>query len=192
MCKSRLTQLISAENSSKIFECFSMLSTAKSPMNLSKENIGAKHKEKGCGGTQRKEGRIVAIERYREIIGTNIMITKGPYKGAVGMVKEAIGQTVQIELYSNVQIISVYRDSIAIVEANSNSITNFSNPHKAIQQRAIRNLDRFANQLSRNECKQPMYSRTPFYGSETPAYNANRTPNAESMTSGNSAWETNR
>ena len=44
-----------------------------------------------------------------ELIGQTIKITQGPYKGHIGMVKDATEATARVELHSKCQTISVDR-----------------------------------------------------------------------------------
>lgn len=55
----------------------------------------------GPGGGGRGRGRV---SRDRDIIGTTIKITKGPYKGNIGIVKDATQSTARIELHTSCQV----------------------------------------------------------------------------------------
>lgn len=90
--------------------------------------------------------------RFREIIGNTIKITKGPYKGNIGIVKDATKVTARIELHSSCQTISVDRNHIADVGVPTKD-GSFSS-----------------------------YARTPAYGSQTPSYAGSKTPLHGSMT----------
>lgn len=61
------------------------------------------------GGGGRGRGRVT---RDRDIIGTTIKITRGPYKGNIGIVKDATQSTARIELHTSCQTISVDRSHI--------------------------------------------------------------------------------
>lgn len=63
----------------------------------------------GSGGGGRGRGRVT---RDRDIIGTTIKITRGPYKGNIGIVKDATQNTARIELHTSCQTISVDRTHI--------------------------------------------------------------------------------
>lgn len=67
------------------------------------------------GGGGRGRGRGGGARRDRELIGTTIKITGGPYKGNVGIVKDATETTARVELHSTCQTISVDRSHIANV-----------------------------------------------------------------------------
>lgn len=66
----------------------------------------------GRGGGGGGRGRVA---RDRDIIGTTIKITKGPYKGNIGIVKDATQSTARIELHTSCQTISVDRSHISDV-----------------------------------------------------------------------------
>lgn len=55
----------------------------------------------GGPGGGRGRGRV---SRDRDIIGTTIKITKGPYKGNIGIVKDATQSTARIELHTSCQV----------------------------------------------------------------------------------------
>lgn len=64
---------------------------------------------RGIGGP----GGRGRIPRDRDLIGTTIKIIKGPYKGNVGIVKDATASTARIELHTSCLTISVDRKHIA-------------------------------------------------------------------------------
>lgn len=79
----------------------------------------------GAGGGGR--GRVA---RDRDIIGTTIKITRGPFKGNIGIVKDATQSTARIELHTSCQTISVDRNNITdagnVTSANNiNSILSY-------------------------------------------------------------------
>ena len=55
--------------------------------------------------------------RDRELIGQTIKITQGPYKGHIGMVKDATEATARVELHAKCQTISVDRGRISVINA---------------------------------------------------------------------------
>lgn len=90
-----------------------------------------------------------------ELIGKTIKIIQGPYKGHIGIVKDAIGTTARVELHSQCQTITVDKQRIDIVERAPGERTGG---------------------LSH-------YARTPMYGGQTPSYEfGNRTPARGGMT----------
>lgn len=112
----------------------------------------------GRGGGGRGRGRGGGARRDRELIGTTIKITGGPYKGNVGIVKDAIDTTARVELHSTCQTISVDRSHIANV--------------------AVLTKDGGFSSYNRTPAygggQTPMYARdgskTPMHGSQTPMY----------------------
>ena len=107
--------------------------------------------------------------RDRELIGQTIKITQGPYKGHIGMVKDATEATARVELHSKCQTISVDRTRIQTVGGPSRG-----------------SVSTYAKTPSQDPNRTPMYatpgSRTPMYGSQTPMYDGSRTPHYGSMT----------
>lgn len=105
------------------------------------------------------------VSRDREILGKTIKITGGPYKGAVGIIKDATEATARVELHSSCQTISVDRNHIAVVgaPAKDGSMTSFRTPNRTPGYGAAT----------------PQYigSKTPLHGSATPQYDiGSRTP----------------
>ncbi|XP_050528821.1 transcription elongation factor SPT5 [Daktulosphaira vitifoliae] len=120
----------------------------------------------GSGGGNRFSG----VRRDRDLIGQTIRITGGPYKGAVGIVKDATECTARVELHSSCQTISVDRRNITIVG----------------QQNKDGRLTSSYSRTPANVMMTPGYregGKTPVHGSMTPNYEAgNRTPHYGSMT----------
>lgn len=117
----------------------------------------------GPGGFGRGRGR-----RDSELIGETVKITHGPYKGHIGIVKDATESTARVELHSKCQTISVDRTRLAVVGGpNKGGLSSYSR------------TPMYGSQT-------PMYgsgSRTPMYGSQTPQYEAgSRTPHYGSQT----------
>jgi len=109
------------------------------------------------------------VGRDRELIGQTIKITQGPYKGHIGMVKDATDATARVELHSKCQTISVDRSRISVV----------GGPQRG-------SVSTYAKTPQQGPHGTPMYgtpgSRTPMYGSQTPMYDGSRTPHYGSMT----------
>ncbi|XP_046859961.1 transcription elongation factor SPT5-like [Xenia sp. Carnegie-2017] len=118
------------------------------------------------GGFGRGRGRP---GRDQTLIGKTIRISQGPYKGYIGIVKDATETTARVELHSNCKTISVDRSRINIVGAPSRGGSVHSR------------TPMYGSQT-------PMYgsqtpgSRTPMYGSQTPTHDGSRTPHYGSMT----------
>lgn len=126
------------------------------------------HPSGGRGGMRggmrggRGGGRVT---RDREILGKTIKITGGPYKGAVGIIKDATESTARVELHSSCQTISVDRNHIAVV----------GQPMPQANTMSIRTPGRTPGYGSAT----PIYSgsKTPLHGSATPQYDiGSRTP----------------
>lgn len=119
------------------------------------------------------------MTRDRDIIGTTIKITRGPYKGNIGIVKDATQATARIELHTSCQTISVDRNNIADVGATAGKEGSFTSYGKTPSYAGNQ------TPLYRDTGnKTPMCdsgSRTPLhYGSMTPLHDGSRTPNAHS------------
>lgn len=116
----------------------------------------------GGGGGRGRGGR-----RDSELIGQTIKITQGPYKGHIGIVKDATETTARVELHTKCQTISVDRSRIAVVGSASKGGGG-----------GVSTYNRTPMYGSGSQT--PMYqsgSRTPMYGSQTPLYEAgSRTP----------------
>lgn len=118
VCKTRHLQLAGGNknlaNSLPPMGLFSGLMSPRihSPMHPS----GGRGGNRGAGRGGRG-GFANRVSRDREILGKSIKITGGPYKGAVGIVKDATESTARVELHSSCQTISVDRNHIAVVGA---------------------------------------------------------------------------
>ncbi|XP_017695075.1 PREDICTED: transcription elongation factor SPT5, partial [Lepidothrix coronata] len=105
----------------------------------------------GAGGMSRGRGR-----RDNDLIGQTVRISQGPYKGYIGVVKDATESTARVELHSTCQTISVDRQRLTTVGSRRpGGLTS-----------AYGRTPMYGSQT-------PMYgsgSRTPMYGSQTPMY----------------------
>lgn len=127
-----------------------------------------------AGGAGRGRG-----SRDRDIIGSTIKITRGPYKGNIGIVRDTNQATARIELHTSCQTISVDRNHITDVGTPSGRDGSASSygrtPAYAGNQTPL---------YRDSGNKTPMCdsgSRTPLhYGSMTPIHDGSRTPNASS------------
>ncbi|XP_055640225.1 transcription elongation factor SPT5 [Toxorhynchites rutilus septentrionalis] len=143
---------------------------------------------RGGGGGRGGRGGGNRVSRDREILGKTIKITGGPYKGAVGIVKDATESTARVELHSSCQTISVDRNHIVIAGATpkEGSISSY-----------VRTPSRTPG--SSYGAQTPVYSgsKTPLHGSQTPSYDVgSRTPYGSmtpshdgSMTPRHGAWD---
>ena len=144
-----------------------------SPAHPSQGGERGRNMRMGGGGGGRGRGRGGGLGRDREFVGQTIKITQGPYKGHIGIVKDATDSTARVELHAKCQTISVDRSRISVINAgrvgghpgsfSTHSRTPMHGPSGT-----------------------PMYntpgSRTPMYGSQTPLYDGSRTPHYGSMT----------
>ncbi|XP_035670800.1 transcription elongation factor SPT5-like [Branchiostoma floridae] len=119
----------------------------------------------GGGGQGRGRGRA---RRDMELIGQTVRICQGPYKGYIGMVKDATESTARVELHSSCKTISVDRSRLNPV----------GGPTRGGASTSYGRTPMYGSQT-------PMYgagSRTPMYGSQTPQYEGGRTPHYGSQT----------
>lgn len=108
------------------------------------------------------------VQRDRTLIGQTVRITEGPYKGYIGIIKDATDSTVRLELHSMMRTISVDRNRVAVLgqKGKDGSTTSYGR------------TPMYGSQT-------PMYgsgSRTPLYGSQTPIHDGSRTPHYGSQT----------
>lgn len=145
------------------------------------------HPSGGDRGRGRGGGRGGGVmKRDREIIGQTVRIVQGPFKGYIGIVKDATESTARIELHSSCKTISVDRQRL----------TNLSGPKPTGGQTST-----YGGRTPSYGGQTPMYgSRTPMYGSQTPLHDGSRTPHSGGMTpshdgsrtpsgGGSSAWD---
>uniref|UniRef100_A0A8C4QQR9 Transcription elongation factor SPT5 n=1 Tax=Eptatretus burgeri TaxID=7764 RepID=A0A8C4QQR9_EPTBU len=106
--------------------------------------------------------------RDTELIGQTVRICQGPYKGYIGMVKDATESTARVELHSTCQTISVDRSRLTTMDARRRP--GMTSAHGRTPM--------YGSQT-------PLYgagSRTPLYGSQTPIHEGSRTPHYGSQT----------
>uniref|UniRef100_A0A668AI22 Transcription elongation factor SPT5 n=1 Tax=Myripristis murdjan TaxID=586833 RepID=A0A668AI22_9TELE len=124
---------------------------------------GGQQQRGGGGGMGRGRGR-----RDNDLIGQTVRISQGPYKGYIGVVKDATESTARVELHSTCQTISVDRQRLTTMGAKRHS--GMTSTHGRTPM--------YGSQT-------PMYgtgSRTPMYGSQTPLHDGSRTPHYGSQT----------
>lgn len=188
VCKTRHVQLAggarhSNANATGLNGLGFMSPRIQSPMHPSGRGGGGGGRGRGRGGANR-------VTRDRDIIGTTIKITGGPYKGNVGIVKDATESTARVELHASCQTISVDRGHIAKVGAPA-------------KEGGFSTYGRTPGRTPAYGFQTPQYNRegrTPMLGSYTPVYNSgSRTPHYGSMTPshdgsqtpGQGAWDAN-
>ena len=59
------------------------------------------------------------------LIGQTVRISKGPYKGLIGIVKEATDTEARIELHAKKSVTSVPKDCVKIKDGNSDNFTSY-------------------------------------------------------------------
>nr|XP_006824005.1 PREDICTED: transcription elongation factor SPT5 isoform X2 [Saccoglossus kowalevskii] len=115
----------------------------------------------GQGGGGRGRGR-----RDMELIGQTVRIREGPFKGYIGIVKDATESTARVELHTNCKTISVDKNRLNPVNQPTSRGSTTSYRHTPL-----------------HPGQTPMYgSRTPMYGSQTPLHDGSRTPHYGSQT----------
>ncbi|XP_037941667.1 transcription elongation factor SPT5-like [Teleopsis dalmanni] len=133
------------------------------------------HPSGGRGGRGGGRGRGgFRVTRDREILGKTIKISVGPYKGAVGIVKDATESTARVELHTSCQTISVDRNHISIVGApgKEGNVSTYG-----------RTPSRTPGYGSQTPVYAAMGSKTPLLGNQTPNWDAeSRTPYTSAMT----------
>uniref|UniRef100_H2Y420 Transcription elongation factor SPT5 n=1 Tax=Ciona savignyi TaxID=51511 RepID=H2Y420_CIOSA len=126
----------------------------------------------GGGGGFRGRGRG---QRDMGIIGQTVRVRQGPYKGHIGVVKDATESTARVELHATCQTINVDRTRLQPTWVFLICCT----------------ANQFGFKLSKNililyfiinSSFSSTYSRTPMYGSQTPTYGGGRTPMYGSQT----------
>ncbi|KAG6441108.1 hypothetical protein O3G_MSEX001682 [Manduca sexta] len=180
VCKTRHLQLAGGarnNNASAGLSLGFMSPRIQSPMHPSGRG-GATPRGRGGRGAGRG-----GATRDRELIGQTIKITGGPYKGNVGIVKDATGSTARVELHSSCQTISVDRGHIAgAAGAAAGGGTSFYSrtpartPTLGAQTPTYRDT---GIKTPMHGSATPIYdvgSRTPHYGSATPSHEGGRTP----------------
>lgn len=137
----------------------------------------------GGGGGGGGRGRGGLSKRDKELIGQTVRIIQGPFKGYIGIVKDATESTARVELHSSCKTISVDKNRLTSLTGGKPSGGATSTYGRTPV---------YGGQT-------PMYgSRTPMYGSQTPLHDGSRTPHYGSMTPshepgsrtpGQSAWD---
>jgi len=93
------------------------------------------------------------------MIGASIKITRGPYKGNIGIIKDVTEATVRVELFSEYRTISVDRSHIAYIGVSTKD-GGFSSYNRTPSYRAGEQTPMHARDGS----------KTPVHGSQTPMY----------------------
>lgn len=129
--------------------------------------------------------------RNTTLIGKTVRITQGPYKGYVGIVKDATDTTARVELHTKCQTISVDLVRLTIVDnAKMFSRTpggSFATPVQHGGQTPMHSMSGSRTPMYGSQTPMHDGSRTPHYGGATPRYDGGATPSANDRHS--SAWD---
>ncbi|CAF1071659.1 unnamed protein product [Rotaria magnacalcarata] len=143
----------------------------------------------GGGGPKPQSSSLNTIRRDTALIGQTVRISQGPYKGYVGIVKDATDSTCKIELHAKCQTITVDRNRIVSttnVPRNAGEMSHhFTTPLHGSQ---TPSYAAFGSRTPMIGNQTPMHdgSRTPYYGNMTPRHDGSMTPHAHG---GASAWD---
>ncbi|XP_059170624.1 transcription elongation factor SPT5-like [Physella acuta] len=161
VCRTRHLTLAGGgkQNTTQAFNSFAPMSPRiSSPAHPSG---GGGERGRGRGGGA-GVGRGGLSKRDREIIGQTVRIIQGPFKGYIGIVKDATETTARIELHSSCKTISVDRSRLS----------NLTGAKPTGGQTST-----YGGRTPSYGGQTPMYgSRTPMYGSQTPLHDGSRTP----------------
>ncbi|XP_050426414.1 transcription elongation factor SPT5 [Adelges cooleyi] len=150
-----------------------------SPRHTPGSPFGAGGRGGGGGGGGGGGSRFGGVRRDRDLIGQTIRITGGPYKGAVGIVKDATECTARVELHSSCQTISVDRRNITIVGQQQKDGRLTSSYSRTPSNGMMTPGYREGGKTPVHGSMTPNYeagSRTPAYGSMTPSHDGSKTP----------------
>ncbi|ORX44147.1 transcription elongation factor Spt5 [Piromyces finnis] len=141
--------------------------------NRNNNNNNRRNNIRGRGGRRGRDN----------LLGRTVTLTKGPFKGYLGIVKDCSGDMVRVELHTNSKVITAPRDE---VHEQGENYSNQNYSHGG-----------YSGRIS-DGGRTPMYSgaktpRTPSYrydGSKTPSYRYDgSTPNPYSDGSKTPAWD---
>jgi transcription elongation factor SPT5 len=117
---------------------------------------------KSPAAQSRPQSAKPGTRRNTGLIGKTVRITQGPYKGYVGIVKDATDTTARVELHTKCQTISV--DLVRLTVVDSAKVFGRT-PGGS-----------FATPVQHGGQTPVVGSRTPLYGSQTPMHDGSRTP----------------
>lgn len=146
-----------------------------SPMHESSRNGNGSQRSDGGGSVGKSPRQAVpqkpGTRRDVSLVGQTVRITQGPYKGYIGIVKDATDNTARVELHTKCQTISV--DRVRLSVAGGGAVKGAG---------AIRTPSAIAPIGSMTPAPNIAGGRTPMYGSQTPLYDGSRTPHYGSTT----------
>ena len=128
--------------------------------------------------------------RNMGLIGKTVRISQGPYKGYVGIVKDATDATARVELHTKCQTISVDLVRLSVIDNTRPRLTpggNFATPIQGSGSQTP--MAGIGSRTPMQGSQTPMHdgSRTPHYGGATPRYDGGATPSFSER--GGSAWD---
>ncbi|KAJ1645455.1 transcription elongation factor spt5 [Coemansia asiatica] len=76
---------------------------------------GGARNGRGGGASPARGGRIGALRGGRDpLVGKTVAITRGEYKGYIGMCKDATATSARVELHTNAKIINIGKDKLSV------------------------------------------------------------------------------
>ncbi|EON62629.1 hypothetical protein W97_01853 [Coniosporium apollinis CBS 100218] len=121
------------------------------------------------GGANATPGQMAPPKTFGrdQFLGKNVTIRKGPYKGLLGIVKDATDDSARVELHSKNKIVTVKKDMLTVRDQNNNPIV--------VGGFGSRRPGQFGATPSRVPSAYDG-GRTPLPGSKTPMGDGGRTP----------------
>ena len=144
----------------------------------------------GYGGVRGKDQN----KRDKELIGKTVKVKQGPYKGYVGIVRDATDVTARVELHTVSKTIPVEKSHLMEVASATGGSFTPTTPYLS-KTPAYGSLGSATPMYGAYGSRTPMYGsgaqtptrgdRTPYYGAQTPTHDGNMTPRH------GSAWDPN-
>ncbi|XP_015790153.1 transcription elongation factor SPT5-like [Tetranychus urticae] len=169
VCKTRNIQLSGGSRSTSVVSTGRGPAPFMSPRLSSPAHSGGGKRPFGAtkGGRDRSD---------LDLIGKTIKIIQGPYKGHIGIVKDAMATTARVELHSTCQVINVDKSRVDVVGGTTGQRTGSASTYSA-------RTPMYGSQTPSYE----LGGRTPGRGGQTPMHDGSRTP----MHGGSSVWDPN-
>ncbi|XP_078489937.1 transcription elongation factor SPT5 isoform X4 [Ciona intestinalis] len=135
----------------------------------------------GGGGRGRGRG-----QRDMGIIGQTVRVRQGPYKGHIGVVKDATESTARVELHATCQTINVDRMRLQPTDQRRPGAGGKSSTYGRTPMYGSQTPTYGGGRTPMYGSQTPLHdgSRTPHYGAQTPLHDGNRTPRGAG-----SAWD---
>lgn len=133
------------------------------------------HRNKSLVQKMEGMGRVLG-RRESELIGETVRICQGPYKGYIGVVKDATEITARVELHSTCQTISVDRQRLMIMGPKRHS--GMMMTHEYISMYGSQTMYDTGLRTRINISQTPLHDQsfTSHCGSQTPLHEGSRTP----------------